>query len=144
MYKGNEFHFQRITTKKHDLLKLPKHTITSFNQQAIIEQKQINVNPTTYWNSFKISLVTITGIKISRLTYLLGFSVDHLCSSASSFLCDEQHRKTEPGRSTAYHAEPGSYEKPCISNKSAAGESHIVIATSHYSFPNLLTSQLDQ
>ena len=44
-------------------MKLPKHTITSFNQQAIIEQKQININPTTYWNSFKISLVTNIGIK---------------------------------------------------------------------------------
>lgn len=27
----------------------------------------------------------------------------------------------------------------CSSNKSAAGEGHIVIATSHYSFQNLLT-----
>lgn len=32
----------------------------------------------------------------------------------------------------------------CSSNKSAAGESHIVIATSHYSFPNLLTPKLYQ
>lgn len=30
------------------------------------------------------------------------------------------------------------------SNKSAAAESHIVIATSHYSFPNLLIPKLDQ
>lgn len=63
MYKGNEFHFQKTNKKKHDLLKLPKHTITSFNQQAVTERKQINVNPTTYWNSFKTSLVTIIGIK---------------------------------------------------------------------------------